>query len=70
LRFVYGHTLLEFRGTVHMVANGKLSIAPLLTAEMGLEGVGNAFTALKNPEVHAKILSNPRSSVTVPAALN
>lgn len=69
LRFVYGHTPLEFRDTVHMIANGKLNIGPLLTGEVGLAGVDNAFTALKDPEVHAKILINPKSVATEPAAL-
>lgn len=61
LRFVVNHTPLEFRDTVHMIADGKLNCAPLLTGEVGLAGVDNAFTALKDPETHAKILVNPKS---------
>ena len=69
LRFVFSHTPLEFRDTVHMIANGKLNCAPLLTGEVGLAGVDNAFTALKDPETHAKILINPRNLATEPVAL-
>ena len=50
LRFVVNHTPLEFRDTVHMIADGKLNCAPLLTGEVGLAGVDNAFTALKDPK--------------------
>ena len=67
LRFVVNHTPLEYRDTVHMIADGKLNCAPLLTGEVGLAGVDNAFTALADPETHAKILINPKSPATEPA---
>jgi threonine dehydrogenase-like Zn-dependent dehydrogenase len=66
LRFVLGYTPLEFRDTLHALAEGKLNAAPLLTGQVGLEGVGAAFDALGNPEVHAKILIDPRSSAAEP----
>ncbi len=66
LRFVINHTPLEYRDTVHMIAQGKLNCAPLLTGVVGLAGVENAFAALQDPEVHAKILIDPRSSSTKP----
>ena len=31
LRFVLGHTPLEFRDTLHMLADGKVNVAPLIT---------------------------------------
>jgi len=62
LRFVLGYTPLEFRDTLHMIADGKVSCAPLITGTVGLDGVSNAFDALGNPEKHAKILIDPRSS--------
>jgi hypothetical protein len=52
-----------------MIADGKLNCAPLLTGEVGFAGVDNAFTALKDPETHAKILINPRSMATEPEPL-
>ncbi len=66
LRFVLGYSPLEFRDTLHALAEGKLNAAPLLTGQVGLDGVATAFDALRNPEVHAKILIDPRSSATEP----
>jgi threonine dehydrogenase-like Zn-dependent dehydrogenase len=62
LRFVIGYTPLEFRDTLHMLAAGKVDPRPLITGSVGLEGVDAAFTALADPERHAKILIDPRST--------
>ena len=59
LRFVFGYTPLEFRDTLHMLADGKLDAAPLITGKVGLDGVAAAFDALGDPETHAKILIDP-----------
>lgn len=64
MRFVFGYTPLEFRDSLHMLANGKLDASPLITGKVGLGGVENAFEALKDPETHAKIIIDPRSEVT------
>jgi threonine dehydrogenase-like Zn-dependent dehydrogenase len=61
LRFVVGYTPLEFRDTLHMLAEGKVDAAPLVTGSVGLPGVANAFDALADPETHAKILIDPKS---------
>jgi threonine dehydrogenase-like Zn-dependent dehydrogenase len=67
LRFVFGYTPLEFRDTLHLLADGKVDPRPLITGSVGLEGVGAAFDALSDPETHAKILIDPRSDARVPA---
>jgi threonine dehydrogenase-like Zn-dependent dehydrogenase len=67
LRFVIGYTPIEFRDTLHMLAEGKINAAPLLTGVVGLDGVESAFAALGDPEVHAKILIDPKSSASLPA---
>jgi threonine dehydrogenase-like Zn-dependent dehydrogenase len=67
LRFVLGYTPLEFRDTLHMLADGKVDPRPLVTGTVGLDGVAGAFTALGDPEAHAKILVDPRSSAVAPA---
>jgi threonine dehydrogenase-like Zn-dependent dehydrogenase len=59
LRFVIGYTPLEFRDTLHMLADGKVDPRPLLTGTVGLDGVKQAFADLADPEAHAKILVNP-----------
>jgi threonine dehydrogenase-like Zn-dependent dehydrogenase len=61
LRFVVGYTPLEFRDTLHMLAEGKVNPAPLLTGVVGLQGVASAFDALAKPEEHAKVLIDPSS---------
>jgi threonine dehydrogenase-like Zn-dependent dehydrogenase len=62
LRFVIGYTPLEFRDTLHMLADGQVDPRPLITGTVGLDGVDAAFTALGDPETHAKILIDPRSA--------
>jgi threonine dehydrogenase-like Zn-dependent dehydrogenase len=66
LRFVLAYTPLEYRDTLHMLAEGKLDPRPLITGTVGLDGVDAAFTALGDPETHAKVLIDPRSSATTP----
>ncbi len=66
LRFVVGYTPLEFRDTLHMLADGKVNPAPMLTGTVGLPGVNPAFDALADPETHAKILIDPTSPATEP----
>ncbi|HEX7323250.1 MAG TPA: zinc-binding dehydrogenase [Mycobacterium sp.] len=65
LRFVLGYQPLEFRDTLHMLADGKVNAAPLVTGTVGLAGVAGAFDALGDPEAHAKILIDPKSERTV-----
>jgi threonine dehydrogenase-like Zn-dependent dehydrogenase len=67
LRFVLAYTPLEYRDTLHMLADGKLDPRPLITGTVGLDGVDAAFTALGDPETHAKVLIDPRSSATTPS---
>jgi threonine dehydrogenase-like Zn-dependent dehydrogenase len=60
LRFVLGYTPLEFRDALHLLADGKIDAAPMITGTVGLDGVADAFDALADPEVHAKVLIDPR----------
>jgi threonine dehydrogenase-like Zn-dependent dehydrogenase len=68
LRFVVGYTPLEFRDTLHMLAEGKVDAASLVTGTVGLPGVENAFEALGDPESHAKILIDPKSPAAEPGS--
>lgn len=63
LRFVLGYTPMEFRDTLHMIAEGKVDVTPLITGTVGLGGVANAFDALADPAKHAKILIDPKSAL-------
>jgi threonine dehydrogenase-like Zn-dependent dehydrogenase len=60
VRFVLGYTPPEFRESLHLLAEGKIAAAPIITGVVGLAGVDGAFTALADPERHAKILIDPR----------
>ena len=60
MQFVLGYTPLEFRDALHMIAEGKIDCSPLITGIVGLDGVSNAFSALRDPEQHAKILIDPK----------
>ncbi len=66
IRFVFGYTPLEFRDTLHMLADGKLDASALVTGTVGLDGVAAAFDALGDPEAHAKILIDPASAAVTP----
>ncbi len=66
LRFVFGHSPLEYRDTLMLIADGKVNCGPMITGIVGLDGVANAFDALKDPETHAKILIDPKSAASQP----
>lgn len=66
MRFVFGYTPLEFRDTLHMLADGTIDASALVTGKVGLGGVSAAFEALGDPDAHAKILIDPRSTATAP----
>lgn len=66
LRFVIGYTPPEFRQTLHMLADGKVDPRPMVTGTVGLGGVEAAFSALGDPESHAKILIDPKSEAGAP----
>jgi threonine dehydrogenase-like Zn-dependent dehydrogenase len=66
LRFVLGYTPLEFRDALHLLADGKVDGKAMITGTVGLDGVASAFDLLADPETHAKMLVDPRSSTTDP----
>ena len=64
LRFAFAYDPSEFHQTLQSIASGKVDVSPLVTATVGLAGVAAAFTALGDPETHAKILIDPASGST------
>lgn len=66
LRFVLGYTPLEFRDSLHLLAEGRVNAAAIVTGLVGLAGVDNAFAALGDPDTHAKILIDPSSPAVEP----
>jgi len=59
LQFVLAYSPDEFSQSLRHIAEGEIDVAPLITAEVGVEGVKQAFADLASPEVHAKILVEP-----------
>jgi threonine dehydrogenase-like Zn-dependent dehydrogenase len=59
LHFILGYDPMEFRQTLGYIASGEIDVAPLITGEVGIAGVPEAFEALGDPETHAKILVEP-----------
>jgi threonine dehydrogenase-like Zn-dependent dehydrogenase len=40
-------------------AKGEVDVAPMITGEVGLDAVGEAFDELSDPDRHCKILVEP-----------
>jgi threonine dehydrogenase-like Zn-dependent dehydrogenase len=59
LQFVLGYEPHEFAATLFDIAAGRIPVEPLITGDVGVEGVGAAFEELRQPEKHAKILVEP-----------
>ncbi len=59
LQFVLAYTADEFARTLQHIAEGEIDVDPLITGRVGVSGVARAFTDLKSPEAHAKILVEP-----------
>ena len=53
----YDHT--EFAESLRAIADGEIDVTPLITGEVGLDGVGAAFDDLAEPDEHCKILVTP-----------
>jgi threonine dehydrogenase-like Zn-dependent dehydrogenase len=62
LRFVIGYSPLEFHDTLRMLAEGRVDPRPLITGTVTLDGVDDAFSALADPERHAKVLIDPTAA--------
>lgn len=59
LQFVLAYTPDEFARTLRHIAEGELSVEPLITAAVDIAEVPAAFTALANPEHQCKVLVEP-----------
>jgi 2-desacetyl-2-hydroxyethyl bacteriochlorophyllide A dehydrogenase len=59
VQFALGYTPEEFSRTLASIAEGRIDVAPLITGEVGITGVLQAFRDLANPDSHAKILVEP-----------
>jgi 2-desacetyl-2-hydroxyethyl bacteriochlorophyllide A dehydrogenase len=62
LSFIIYYTPEEFAEALAVIRDGQLNWKPLITETIGLDDVNKAFQALEDPELHAKILIDPRRS--------
>ena len=59
VRFVLGWTPDEFRASLHNLAEGRIDAEPLVTDQVGIEAVPDAFARLARPDDQVKILVRP-----------
>jgi len=59
VQFVFGYDPEEFASTLRSLAEGEIDVAPMITGEVQLTGVQQAFADLADPERHCKILVTP-----------
>ncbi|KKC02985.1 zinc-binding dehydrogenase [Mycobacterium nebraskense] len=59
VQFVLAYTPEEFTDSLRALAEGDIDVSPLITGEVGLDGVGAAFDDLADPEAHCKVLVTP-----------
>ena len=57
--FVFGYDAAEFAESLRAIADGEIDVTPLITGQVGLDGVDAAFNELANPGEHCKILVTP-----------
>lgn len=59
VQFVLAYDPAEFGASLRAIAEGDIDVAPMVTAQVGLDQVGWAFDALADPEQHCKIIVSP-----------
>ncbi len=59
LQFAFGYEPGEFSSALASIADGKVDLAPWVTAAVGIDGIPGAFRDLADPEQHAKIMVTP-----------
>ena len=59
VQFVLAYDPTEFTDCLRAIAEGDIYVAPMITGEVGFDGVGAAFDDLAHPDTHCKILVTP-----------
>ena len=59
LQFVNAYSPEEFAESLRAIAEGQIDVAPMITGEVDLAGVGAAFDDLSDPQRHCKIVVMP-----------
>ena len=61
LQFALGYTPEEFSATLESIAAGEVDVAKLITAEVSLDEVAQAFEMLSMPDEHVKVIVKPNA---------
>jgi threonine dehydrogenase-like Zn-dependent dehydrogenase len=59
VQYVYAYAPEEFAASLRLIAEGQVDAASMVTAQIGIDGVAQAFDDLANPERHTKIIVEP-----------
>ncbi|OBG15766.1 alcohol dehydrogenase [Mycolicibacterium celeriflavum] len=59
VQFVNAYDHNEFAESLRAIADGDIDVSPLITGEVGLDGVDAAFDELAHPDTHCKIMVTP-----------
>jgi threonine dehydrogenase-like Zn-dependent dehydrogenase len=59
VQFALAYDPMEFNESLRAIAEGDIDVGPLITGEVGIDGVPRAFEELADPEQHCKILVVP-----------
>lgn len=59
VQFVFAYAPAEFADSLRAIAEGDIDVAPMITGEVGLDGIGTAFDDLADPDRHCKVLVTP-----------
>ncbi len=70
LHFVFGCSPGEFAESLRAMAEGDIDIGPLITGEVGLDGVADAFGDLADPDRHCKIVVTPSDATVSDATVS
>lgn len=59
IQFALAYDPMEFSECLRAIAEGDIDVTPMITGEVPLDGVADAFRSLGNPDEHCKILVTP-----------
>src|SRR3546814_8771872 len=54
VQFCLGYDPMEFNESLRAIAEGDIDVTPMITGEVPLEGVADAFEALGNPDARSE----------------
>ena len=59
LQFVVTYSPQEFEQAMHLIAEGTIDVSPMVTGQVGLNDIAQAFSDLSQPDQHTKIMVMP-----------